>query len=402
MRCRDRWVRVRVAECLGRLGFPVPAELLRRFLGDRDAEVRRMLVWSAERLAQAGLLGDAQRLHPSIARLARGAADPLLRARALFALSAMDPVRAERAVREALVHRKAAVRCAATALILPVLGPEEGEALLLERASDRALCVRIQAVESFVEIGTRKAARELVRRLEAEPEERLSWTIVERLRELSGRKHRRDPRPWLDWVEELSEGWRAEPRARQPAELAPGRTLAFAGLPILSQRVVFLIDLSGSIWKVRADGRTRKQVIDSRLGEVLEELPETTAFNLIPYAGEPLPWRDELARATPRNVRAATRFFEECETSGSGNFWDAAMLAMQDPEVDTLVVLTDGAPTGGRHNRLELLVPLFLELDATRKVAVDSILVDAPVRLREHWARLARETGGRSVAVHLE
>ena len=77
------------------------------------------------------------------------------------------------------------------------------------------------------------------------------------------------------------------------------------------------------------------------------------------------------------------------------------MLALEDPAVDTLVVLTDGAPTGGRRYQLDLIVPLFLELNATRKVAVDSILVDAPVRLQRHWTALAEGTGGRSIAIEL-
>ena len=51
--------------------------------------------------------------------------------------------------------------------------------------------------------------------------------------------------------------------------------------------------------------------------------------------------------------------------------------------------------------QLELIVPLFLELNATRQLAVDSILVDAPKKLRAHWAALAAGTGGRSIAIEL-
>jgi len=57
--------------------------------------------------------------------------------------------------------------------------------------------------------------------------------------------------------------------------------------------------------------------------------------------------------ASKRNVRAALKFFEDCHERGRGNFYDAALLALSDPEVDTLVVLTDGEPTGGTHNAVE-------------------------------------------------
>jgi hypothetical protein len=226
--------------------------------------------------------------------------------------------------------------------------------------------------------------------------------LVERLQRMSGLKHRRDPRPWRDWLAGLSTDWRAPPDPGDADVEVGGRTrTALAGLPIVSRRVAVLIDLSGSIWNVRSDGRTRKQVVDQKLREALESLPEETRFNLIPYTSEPIPWRDGLVDATPRRVREAAAWFEARHENGSGNFWDAAVLALEDPEVDTLVVLFDGAPTGGTRHRLELITPLFLERNFARRVALDLVLVDASKRLRRLWGELARGTGGRVVSVSL-
>ncbi len=401
LKSSDPWVRRRVAELVGRLPFPVAAGDLLRYVGDRDPETRRMLVWSLERLAQAGRLERGVEALGPLARLAAAAPEAELRARALFALAALDPSAAAKAVRPGLEDRSPAVRCAATALALRVLGRAEGEALLLERATDPALTVRTQAVDALAEIGSRSASRALVERLAGEPEERLSWRIVERLQQLSGRKHRRDPRPWLDWVESLPPDWRPSPAQEEEAPADHDHTVTLASFPIISHRVCFLIDLSGSIWNERPDGRTRKEVVDEELAAVLEALPEATRFNLVPYTGEPWPWQERLVPATRGTVSEAVRWFRDRREQGSGNVWDAALLALADPEVDTLVVLTDGVPTGGRHNHPELLVALFLELDATRKVAVDVILVDTPRRAREPWQRLARSTGGRALEVSM-
>jgi len=65
------------------------------------------------------------------------------------------------------------------------------------------------------------------------------------------------------------------------------------------------------------------------------------------------------------------------------------------------VTLTDGVPTGGHRWNLPLMVELLVERDRCRKVAFDSILVDAPKSHRILWADLAARTGGRSIAIEL-
>jgi hypothetical protein len=120
---------------------------------------------------------------------------------------------------------------------------------------------------------------------------------------------------------------------------------SFAGLPVVSKRVTFLIDLSGSMWNVRPDGTDAQA----------DRRPEAARGARVPAAGhalqpdpvhsKPIPWKETLVEATPARVREAAAWFEARRENGSGNFWDAAMLALTDPDVDTLVVLFDGAPT---------------------------------------------------------
>jgi hypothetical protein len=143
-------------------------------------------------------------------------------------------------------------------------------------------------------------------------------------------------------------------------------------------------------------------VLDAKLREALESLPAGTAFNVIPYTNDPIPWEKRLIVSDARSVRRALDFFERCNRSGRGNFYDAALLALDDPEVDTIVVLTDGVPTGGHRWNLELMFDLLVERDRFRKVAFDSILVDAPWSKRRLWEDFAQRTRGRSVVANLE
>ena len=403
---RDAWVRRRAAEALGRMPAPVDVAALARRLTDDDARVRRMLLWSIERRARAGRSPGPppEGVVSRLARCAAGDRDVGNRARALFALAAVVPERARSAVAEAAAARHPALRCAAAAMAGGSLG--EGAASTLgELAGDPERAVRGQALAALTRLATKDALAVLVERLAVETEERLLVQLVERLQRLSGLKHRRDPRPWRDWLATLPADWRAPPPVAGPSGTAPAgeatddRSVAFAGMTLLSKRLAILIDLSGSMWTEREDGRTRKELVEDELAEVLERLDPSTRFNLIPFTERPRPWQDELTPATKKNVRDALRFFARCSDRGTGNFWDAAQLALEDPDVDTLLVLTDGMPTGGRRHRLELIVPLYLEADVTRCVAVDSILIDASPWRAEWWATLAKETGGRSIPV---
>jgi hypothetical protein len=214
-------------------------------------------------------------------------------------------------------------------------------------------------------------------------------------------KYRLDPRPWRLWLERLPDGWTARtgtpPPAADASELGD-RTRAFAGLSVLSDRVRFLIDFSGSLWQGAVEGRTRKDIAVEALSKGLTALAPDARFNVIPYTAEPLPWSDALRPARPSDVRDAVDALARCNASGRGNAFDAIQLALADPDVDTIVLYTDGVPTGGRRWNLDLMVELLLEQHRHRGVAFDVVLVDAKGGTARRWERLARATGGRCVA----
>jgi len=405
LRARDAWVRLRVAEVLGRLEVPVSTEVLERALGDDDEHVRRAGAWSVQRLAAAGRLQGDGKFERALARRFQREREPGVRARLLAALVQAAPDLGRAALEEAVRARESELR----AMACRVLALGAGEAIAARElgrlAGDSQRAVRSAALDALAALRTRAALEVLVERLVAEDDEPLAARLVRTLQALSGLKHRADPRPWRDWLRALPEDWRAErgPEALEPEppDRNASQSVSFAGMPILSKRIAFLIDLSGSMWTPDATGRTPKDVVAEELARALSSLAPDTLFQLVPYTEHPRPWKKEAVPATPGNVRAAIRFFEDLNDRGTGNFWDAAMFALEDETVDTLCVLTDGAPTGGRRHRLELIVPLFEELDETRSVAVDSLLVDATRKLRNAWSDLARRTGGRSMAVDL-
>jgi len=392
--------RRRAAEVLGRVKLEVAGGDVAKGLSDRDEEVRRRVLWSIERLAEREVLGGEldRRLLPVLRRKWKGDRSAEVRAACLMAIDAVDSEVARELARKGLTDRREEVRCAA--LLVAARHADLTEELELQLEGDPSSRVRSLLIESYATIGTAEAARALVRVLDAEPRLRLRWSALAALRRISGMKYRMNIAPWRAWAESLPRSWRAS-GAPKP-EVQSGGSRVFGGMPLLSDRVAFLFDLSGSLWNKREDGTTRKEYADRQLALALGSLEPGSKFNIIPYTKRPFPWSDELESANERNLERAYKDFENCRETGQGNFYSAALLAMSDPEVDTIMVLTDGAPTGGEIWSLELMIPMLLSHSRFKRVRFDSILVDAPKGLQHYWRELAEKSGGQVIVVEAD
>lgn len=401
---KSRTVQLRVAELLGRRELGVEAKRMKKALKARDDEVRRLLLWSIERLAQGEhLLGEPENvLGSELIKLMRRDGAPEVRGAALYAYIAIFGEEASREWVVKLSEDKAAgARCAAARWLRLV---EPAAPLAAKLLSDEEPSVRRAAVEGLAELakkGGRDALGLLVERLAAEERPRVAWRIVDVLQSVSGMKYRRDSRPWRRWLEGLDDTWSpAKEDKRGAADLGEG-TVAFAGLPILSDRVAFLIDLSGSIWNEK-NGKLPKDLVGVELDRALDHISPETLFNVIPYTNTPFPWMEELTLAKPKAVAAAKAYFAACRERGAGNVYDAIEVALADRRCDSLVILTDGAPSGGTRWNLNLLVPALLEANRYRAVAFDSLLVGASGGLVRHWEALAEGSGGECISIELK
>jgi hypothetical protein len=390
---RKEIVALRAAEIFGRLEYAAQDKGLISGLKHKDADVRRSLLWSIERLALRSLLtAEKTSLAEEVSRLSERDKSDLVKAQALVTLGALGAESLEPAVLEFIAAGSTPLRIAAVELLDLLEG--EAAVLALQLAlADNAPVVRLRAHEFLAGRGDRESLRRLIEALESEPVLRSRWRLVALLRELSGLKHGLDPRPWKRWVGELPEDW--TPADKHVAEeLGGDKTVSFVGMPMLSERVAFLIDFSGSMYEEKGN-TTRKQRVDVELRRALESLDETVSFNLHPFHDAPMRWQKKLTPAKKRSVAKALDWFEGLNDQGRGDFWAAAMEAMADPEVDTLMVLTDGAPTGGRRWSLDLMRELFQHENRFRGVALDALLFDASKGLTFYWTDLCTRTGGR-------
>lgn len=399
LRSKETLVPLRVAEALGRMEVRFTEPQYIKALKTRDPDVLRSLLWSLERLAHKGLIGTGdEALVEELHGIVRKGKHPLTQAHALLALHGLDEVAATALAGEALVAKQAPLRAASIEVLSAGSGTRRAEALGVG-ASDEVLMVRVKTYELAAKRPDLADMKILIDALEREQNARAVWRLVGLLREASGTKYARDTRSWRRWYSEQEESWAPAKRSER-GDLGEEGTVSFVGMPVLSTRLAFLIDFSGSMWEER-DGKTRKQRVDVELRKALEGLNPDVTFNLHPFESTPLRWQKKLTKASKRNVKRAIEYFEGCNAKGKGDFWAALQEAMQDPDVDTFMVLGDGAPSGGTRWNMALMKELFAHENRFRGIALDALLVDCSRGLSSHWIRMAEESGGRCLNVEL-
>ncbi|MFT5153910.1 MAG: HEAT repeat protein, partial [Planctomycetota bacterium] len=217
LRSKQEWVRVRVAEALGRMEVTLPMREVGRALDPRDVESCSALLWSVERLADAGhVKDDADKLVREVDDCLSKRVDARVRAAGVSALVALACAASvgdlEGVVREDLVRdfmrlagdKSSEVRCAWVAG-LARLGGDANCSKMIACLADRAANVRLQAVESLLSVADRRVLEALSDRLERESNDRVISRIVTGLRAVTGMKYRADPRSWKRWLEGVSE-----------------------------------------------------------------------------------------------------------------------------------------------------------------------------------------------------
>ncbi|MEE2941204.1 MAG: vWA domain-containing protein [Planctomycetota bacterium] len=403
LRSRDPWTALRAAEALGRWPSPVPLRSLVAALDRRRPEFTRALLWSIERLAAAGRLGTVQRGDPwrQVASLTgRRSPDPV-RAAALSTLAAGAPARARAALEGIGRGAGPETRAAALGLVLG-LGHGDGPRALATALGDEAPSVRAAAARLAGAHADRTVLEALVDRLEVEPRPCVRDAVVRALGRATGLRHGGHVRSWRGALEGMETSWRASAvtRGADTSALPAGRSVAALGrMDLRSDRVAILVDFSGSLWNERSGGGRRKDALDPQVEALLESLPRGALFFLVPYTADNHPFEEEPLEATRRTVERAQRFFRRATMRGKGDVWGALELALDQPALDRVIVVTDGAPTGGRHWDIGLIGERLSERTRFRPVAVDLVLLEAPRGIQRQWAPVVANLGGRLLAL---
>jgi hypothetical protein len=213
------------------------------------------------------------------------------------------------------------------------------------------------------------------------------------LEKITGKKGLEEAQDWRNWYEAYKAGI-VPGTPKEPSDAATSgargevKTVSFFGLTIDSRRILFVIDVSASMlvadpppdnWvpdrelgqkggtrlredeeaalkkkreeeleKMKKDWEKERQRIyrvKKELLRVIDALPPSVKFNIVSFSDQISVWKSGLQTATAANKTHAKDWVEKWQAEGLTWTDDALKEAFKDKEADTIVLLSDGAPT---------------------------------------------------------
>ena len=152
---------------------------------------------------------------------------------------------------------------------------------------------------------------------------------------------------WGDMGKKVPEKPNYDPKA-----VGDGGNTVFFGDRI-ALRAIFCIDISSSMKgqvKMPGQGSSPKvEIVKGELGKAVGGLSRESLFTIIPYDGTARTWRGrgKLQPGTRSNVLAAEGFARSLQTGSGTNIHDSLVLALKVSGVETVYLLSDGAPSRG-------------------------------------------------------
>lgn len=188
--------------------------------------------------------------------------------------------------------------------------------------------------------------------------------------------------------------------SRTVAATAPNRVPLLFGIGIGAyqggpRHVVYVLDVSLSM-------PTRIAQAKEELRTALETLGQSETFGLVAFDKQAHPFQSGMAAVTPESIAQAQAWLDAQELGEGTNLEAALRFALGQPDVNTVVVLTDGVPTVGESNA-DKLARLARRLNTNRARIYTIGLVgknpdgsDDTFEAAGLLQRLARESGGES------
>ena len=388
MRRPEEKIRMDLAEWAGEARVHEAVPGLVGLLEDRSPRVRAA---AADSLAEIGDPAAASGLRERL-----GERRPLLRARFLVALGRLAGKEAAKEVREGASDRAWQIRVASVLLAGRCLPGEEALEIGLLGMRDRAWPVRAAAVALLADLRDPGGVGPLIDALQWEG--RLRHDAYGALRRITGKEIPLEPDLWTRWWEVNRK--RFEPPAKGPAPDPTRKTrtrLLYHGLPVVSRRIAFVLDLSGSMRDPLdgGGGPSRLDLAREELSRVIREIPRKAVFNLYFYNEVVTSWQGQAVPATRRRRAEALAFLARQEAGGYTNLYGALEKALDDLAIDTIYLLSDGGPSRGEVIFRDRILRRITERNRIRRVTIHTI--DTGSRLRHQTALLkdlAAATGG--------
>lgn len=267
---------------------------------------------------------------------------------------------------------------------------------------------RLAALKGAEIIAGADAIEAIIRRLRLE-EGRMRREFCDALFRLTGQTFPPDPDAWEKWWGEAKSGfkplgtgdlWRLK-QEEETRRLTQATKNTFYGMRIVSHRVIFIVDVSGSMNEptrspyLGKPGEPRMEVAKRELIKCIDALDTDALFNMIVFSSGVDRWLDAgVAQSKDKERTEAKTFAARLGANGGTNLYGAIESAFADPDVDTIYVLSDGEPSVGDVIDPAEIRRRVQQWNEHRKIVIHTIAVGGQFQVLE-W--LAADSGGSHV-----
>jgi HEAT repeat protein len=389
-----------------RISDPKLVAAIRKELQDKSVEVRRAAGAALARRRDRDSLPDLRAL------LAKSK-DPMDARIAIEAISVIEQ-RSDGWLKELTALAKHGNRDVRNAAVEQIGAAKDTAFLpaLFEALEHDDWSTRLVAIESLGVVKDKSSVPRLIERLKKESG-RLSKAIAESLWNLTAKPFEEGQAQWAQWwaaegatfeVASTSDVEKAAKDREQKRLMARTASPAqFFGIRIESHRVIFIIDTSGSMLEsvygrlVGKRGAARIDVAKEELSTAIKNLAPNTLFNIFAFSSGFDRWlKTGIGDNSGQSRDSALEWVQRLGAAGATNLFDTVKAAFEDPDVDTIILLSDGEPTSG-----EILDPHRIREEVAfwnkhRHVKIHTVAVGLNLEVLE-W--LAADSGGSHVKI---
>ena len=236
------------------------------------------------------------------------------------------------------------------------------------------------------------------------------------------------PSQWQRWWDEVK-GSFVVPELAEPKEVRADSTVTgeFFGIPVRGSRVLFVVDVSGSMREplrrggTAGGGEQKIEVAKRELLKVCGQLTADSQFNCVVFSNGAEMWQKRMVEADERAKKRFEKFVEDMRADGGTNLWEALSQGLvwksaaygerYESEYDEVFVLSDGLPSLGEIRNPREIVRLVSETNRFAQVRINTIYIPGPKESEDRQAQavgmsgtefmrlLAEHNHGRSIAV---
>jgi hypothetical protein len=244
---------------------------------------------------------------------------------------------------------------------------------LLRHAKHKSWQVRLALAEALRAYRHKQAVDALIQLL-GDGRMRVREKALDHLELLTGESFGPSQKAWAKW--RSAQGTELRLRPREISVYRPFRASdrkyahkEYYGLKMATDRVVFVLDKSDSMYHGLFDG------VVEEMRAHLDSAGPTTRFNVIEFANKPVPWRTDLVAANAANLEEAVKFLHRERPGGATDMIAALRMGLLTPDVDAIVLLSDGLPNRGDPKKPAGILEAVGKVNRYQRIAVHTVLL---------------------------